>query len=229
MTSVRNVAKLASIVISASLFACVPEESDRQSTGVEAELIGISETYTGETNVLPQADWAMFLCMPTPTVHEIRRSRALGDAVHGRKLYTLYTNEPDMYARAGSVAEQPVVFDDGFFVVKESWTPEPLGDEKPEHGGHHVRGKDGRWYTLGEKSHLFMMLKRGDLPAESTDNGWVYAVVRHDGSEVIESGRIESCMECHASATTDRLFGLSDADRDSLRERLGLRAGEESD
>lgn len=62
-----------------------------------------------------------------------------------------------------------------------------------------------------------MMTKLSDAPAETTDNGWVYGIVEHDGSAVIESGRIESCMNCHKGAATDRLFGLSGEDRESLR------------
>ena len=54
---------------------------------------------------------------------------------------------------------------------------------------------------------LFVMTR---VPAQTpgTDEGWVYGTLTPDGRTVTGSGRIEACMDCHAGANRERLFGL---------------------
>lgn len=67
---------------------------------------------------------------------------------------------------------------------------------------------------IGDPTGLFVMLKVGGptnasptaaAPAD-TDQGWVYATISPAG-DITAVGRVASCMECHKSASYDRLFG----------------------
>jgi hypothetical protein len=65
----------------------------------------------------------------------------------------------------------------------------------------------GQWHRAGEAMELFVMLRLSpDTPG--TDDGWVYGVLSADGRRVIQEGRIDSCLRCHAGAPHGRLFGL---------------------
>jgi len=45
------------------------------------------------------------------------------------------------------------------------------------------------------------------------DRGWLYATTSLDGRTVHTNGRVPACMQCHADAPHDRLFGLQDVKR----------------
>lgn len=66
-----------------------------------------------------------------------------------------------------------------------------------------------RAWVRGRREKTYMMYKPpADSPiAAETDDGWLYAVLNEDASQVIESGRIQRCMDCHASAKHEKLIG----------------------
>jgi hypothetical protein len=125
--------------------------------------------------------------------------------------------------------DQPV----GQVLVKQSWIPKEIPDnakgvapvirriEEPAQGkdGKAVKKvqldhflpfakMDGKLYRADKKAALFIMYKL-DPATPGTDRGWVYGTVTPDGKQVTSAGRVASCMKCHESAKSDRLFGLS--------------------
>lgn len=108
-----------------------------------------------------------------------RVSASRDPETHGRKQYYLYAKNHEAYRMVREL-DQPL----GQVLVKESWVP-------------------GKPMTRGP---LFIMMKTGESDG---DAGWIYATISPDGSTVMASGKIASCMECHQSERTkDRLFGV---------------------
>lgn len=98
-------------------------------------------------------------------------------------------------------------------IIKESFHAVPYGPEMPD-DAHALYEKpdlfalkDGKRWKAGEPYGLFFMIK-GDESDPATDGGWTYATTSMDGTKVTSFGRVASCMECHADAPHDRLFGL---------------------
>ncbi len=129
----------------------------------------------------------------------------------GRRVYHLYASDAEAYD--AHVRDESAV-EPGFFLIHESWhareTGVPIERATPASTGARreqaVRGPDGRLYLPDEPYGLFVMLKEPP-GTPGTDDGWVYATVSFDGREVFEVGRIASCMECHATAPHQRLYG----------------------
>lgn len=127
---------------------------------------------------------------------------------HGRKIYYLFAKDAKDYNLGKGDA--PV----GQVIVKESWVAReeesPKASWQKHASGNEVNPvarHDGKSYIAGEKGPLFAMLKLAPDTA-GTDNGWVYATLSPDGSQVTAAGKLQNCMECHVEATRDRLFGL---------------------
>lgn len=134
----------------------------------------------------------------------------------GRKVSHLYASDAEAYD-AHVRDESPV--EPGFFLVKESWhareTDAPMERATPAAARAQreraVRAPDGRLYLPDEPYGLFVMLKE-PADAPNTDRGWIYATASFDGREVLEVGRIASCMHCHEHAPHDRLYGPARAE-----------------
>lgn len=152
-----------------------------------------------------------YLYVRVPTVEE------LIPPSEGRTVGSIRTTR--MY---GSVPADPQAF--GQVIVKKSFVAEEVDYDEitmPRNApiwylmdgrqttvaGHAVDVQAKRAYRAGEQRELFVMMKL-DPATPGTDNGWVYGVLSPDGKQVLNSGRIESCMECHVNAPHDRLFGL---------------------
>jgi len=172
---------------------------------IEARLIQIAGSRHEMTRVSGTAAWAPQLCVAPPGVF----SKSQDVATHGRKMYYLYAMQADAYLSlakdaAAPVAETPL----GQALVKETWIPTPVEElTEAERSSHTpVIGPDMREYVFRERGPVFVMLKAGG-DHDWTDDGWVYATLTPDGSRVTTSGRLESCMKCHADAPHDRLFG----------------------
>ncbi|MDP3275711.1 MAG: hypothetical protein Q8Q09_10985 [Deltaproteobacteria bacterium] len=145
--------------------------------------------------------WAPMDCLLPPS------SRPLldpgGNGPHGRKVYFLYASD-----RAAYLEHRDVL---GQVLVKESWAPREVATtEAITAGGWHgqcATGESGstRCVQPGAFNGLFVML-RGPVTA-ATDEGWTYATVDPRG-DITASGRIATCMHCHARATHGRLFGI---------------------
>ncbi|QVL30491.1 hypothetical protein KIH39_16715 [Telmatocola sphagniphila] len=193
------------------------------------ELLKAAAEYKSWGRVDDEYRWAPWLCR-TPEPGRARVSASKDEATHGQKIYSLFAKNqrdymnvlPEKSARVGQI------------VVKESWVPEEITDEKLKpsksadfsnvietkatpQAPREWNEKDDHFYPYawkGDKvfkaakqSDLFVMLKL-DPKTEGTDQGWVYGTVSADGKKVNSAGRIESCMKCHVEAKGDRLFGL---------------------
>ncbi len=195
-------------------------------------LLEAAASYKQWTRVSNFALWAPTMCS-TPAPTGVQESVSDDLATHGSKLYFLYASDERAYDAANhqisdddTMRKDPEVVRSqlvGLTLVKESWTPvEVAKDSQPADGtkwpDDHARGADGKVYRTGNQGDLFMMSK---LPAgaSDTDEGWIYGVVSADGSKVLSSGRIESCMDCHEQAPFDRLFGQPWAREERERRR----------
>jgi hypothetical protein len=154
-----------------------------------------------------------------PTPDGVQWSASSDDETHGRKLYFLFAYKPETYPgyalapgtapQAEPPARPPAELWSGVqqALVKQSWAPVEAALLKPGEDQSRLVAHDGKQYTTGEQKELFVMYK-AEPDAPGTDNGWVYATMSADGTKVLTAGRIESCMECHTKAKTDRQFGL---------------------
>jgi len=147
--------------------------------------------------------WAPTMCLsppsPGPLLSESRDTES-----HGRKLYFLYARDVDAY-RATLENDQPV----GQAFVKQSFDPIRMDSggrdfESLEWAGHATRRDDQHW-RIGSPRDLFVMYKL-DPSTPNTDAGWVYGTITPEG-EVTSAGRVANCVECHADAKRDRMFG----------------------
>lgn len=187
---------------------------------VNVQLLEAAADYRQWTRVSNSALWAPTMCR-TPDPAGVQESVSDDPETHGRKLYFLYASNERAYNAANhqisgddSMREDPDVVRSqlvGLTLVKESWLPvEVANDEQPVDGtkwpDDHARGADGKVYRTGSRGDLFMMTKLSAHTSD-TDEGWVYGVVSANGTKVLSSGRIESCMDCHEQAPFDRLFG----------------------
>lgn len=155
------------------------------SGGTEARILEIARGYPSFGRVEEAVRWAPAGCRaPIQLVASPRPSASRDASTHGRKLYYLFARDRGAYLHAREL-DQPV----GQVLVKESWVPQSDAPEVPTRRG-----------------PLFVMWKTG---GSGTDDGWIYATLSPEGTEVTASGKLASCMECHESAKRDRLFGVT--------------------
>ncbi len=183
------------------------------------DLRAIAAQYRGYGRLDDEGRWAPLLCR-LPRTGEARESDADAGA-HGRKLYTLYVQDPLAYAAVVPPAwEEPLVLD-GWdqVIVKESWVPAPWDgdlqawerwnrDESWGPSGLRPARRGGAFWKADELFALFVMA-RTNPAAPGTDEGWIYGIVSPEG-EVRAAGRVDACIGCHASAPRGRLFGPPD-------------------
>ncbi len=139
--------------------------------------------YSAWPDVYASLRWAPTLCIARVPTGE-RTSDAPAASPHGRKVYNLRVSDLNAFTNV-AIDEPPI----GFAAVKIAYTPNPDAPHQP-----------------GAFVGLFMMKRIADADDPSTDNGWVYATTDAD-LHITESGRIASCMKCHADAPHGRLFG----------------------
>jgi hypothetical protein len=207
------------------VLSCESKPSVQGATGVSAEvqasweeqLQRVGTEYSSWKRVDEHWRWAPTLCrVPTPTLH---RSQSASGATHGRKLYTLFAKDLDdyfgltegPYEHANSSEPVRTVAGVGQVIVKESWIPERVEPDEvpvePEEGEEVLRYavQGGDAWRGAQRGPLFVMMKL-DPDTPGTDQGWVYGTLDPEGN-VTGSGAMASCMECHAEASNDRLFG----------------------
>lgn len=180
----------------------------------DATLLDIAREYPHWHRVSDSANFAPTDCrIPAPA--GVLRSRSGDEDTHGRKLYFLFAKVPHDYRFLADPS--PV----GQAIVKQSWAavevpaasvPKlertgPMDRAVPAEYRAETRADGEHWFRTGEQRELFVMLKL-DPSTPGTDRGWVYATLAADGSRVLGSGRLESCMKCHTEDTSDRLFGM---------------------
>lgn len=205
---------LALSILAAALAAACATNPTPQPAPWDAALLDIARDYPHWPRVSDSANFAPTDCrVPAPS--GVLRSRSGDEDTHGRKLYFLFAKQPNDYRFLADPS--PV----GQAIVKQSWSavevpatsvPQlprtgPMDRAVPAEYRAERRDDGDHWFRTGEQRELFVMLKL-DPATPGTDEGWVYATVAADGSRVLASGRLPSCMKCHAEDTTDRLFGM---------------------
>lgn len=187
-------------------------------------LLRAAASYREWGRVDERPDLAPWDCRaPTWFPSHVRRSEA-DDAKHGHKLYYLFAgldgaSARDPYSSLGTseaVSEIPI----GLTIVKQSWVATPSKRPPKEHEAAWgeasidppppvtVVKHQGVWLEIGEQAELFVMAKLGAPDMPGTDAGWIYGTLTADGKTVTSAGLVRSCMDCHESATHERLFGL---------------------
>jgi hypothetical protein len=185
----------------------------------DERLLEIARTYTTWRRVSDQALYAPTDCRAQPPTG-VQSSRSTDADSHGKKLYFLYAAKPEEYLALGWSVE-PATAPVGQTIVKETFAPVEVKRtevpvSQPKDGLSGVRTPpeyliDGdKAFKTGERRELFIMTKiaAADAAPPGTDRGWVYATLAADGSKVIQSGAIASCMGCHDQQRHDRQFGL---------------------
>lgn len=127
-------------------------------------------------------------------------SEASSDTPHSMKIYQPWVKDWKSFSLADQ-EDQPV----GQIIVKESWAPKELPADAIATGSF-IAEHDGKYYTPDKPADLFIMFKV-DSTTPGTDEGWIYGVVTPDGKDVVSSGRIAVCVDCHQNARHDRVFG----------------------
>lgn len=184
----------------------------------EAKCVEIARTYSAWQRVSDNALRGILLCVPSPTLllerEQPTRSTSTHESTHGKKLYWLYVSDADAYPFGSSMRNRPpgahhVLAPVGQTLVKQSWSVKPVTQAWAEEPIHLVRciEENGQYFAADVQQELFIMTKL-DPATPGTDTGWVYAVVKPDGSEVIRSGMLSDCMGCHEDAANDRMLGL---------------------
>jgi Cytochrome P460 len=223
-----GIASLASIWLLAARAVDAAKTPDGRSAaqGEQAKkLLDAVKEYEEFGRVDDDYRWAPELCrMPIPGRAKFSAS---GDAdTHGKKLYSLFAKDRLAYVKHNADAKPMAV---GQIIVKESWIPEEVKSDAnpgmivkdlrkkkdmkiPPFGDYDhflpYASKDGKMFKASKKADLFVMMKV-DPKTPETDAGWVYGTIDADAKTVTAIGKIASCMECHAKAKNDRLFGLN--------------------
>lgn len=222
----RSVPAVVGLSLVATLVACsehgasdpTSESTEgRVGTGrdlLEARALQIAADYREWHSVYVDPHWAPTMCA-APSPHAIE-SRAKDGSAHARKLYFLFTNHLNNYLGLSDSDADNSHFADDFALVKESWTHKLVEGSPPveEDVASPLPAGEAGSATVAvpdERYALFLMFRVEPGPLDS-DDGWIYATTTADGSEVIEVGKIASCMGCHAKAPHGRLFGpIADA------------------
>jgi hypothetical protein len=159
----------------------------------EADLLKIASEYLSWGRVDDEDRWAPEGCniavRQSPlTIGPAHTSESTDGATHGRKLYSIFARNRDDYLNVTEFTDVAI----GQAIVKQSWISEEI---------------KGKALKTSKQADLFIMMKL-DPATPGTDAGWVYGTVKPDAKLVNSSGKIESCMNCHADARGDRLFGM---------------------
>jgi len=208
--------------LSCSTPEATPPPNERAVTPFDTRLLAIASEYRGWACVYRDPHWSPALCR-TPFPTGTWMSVSSDDSTHGHKLYDLFVRDRSAYRALGgedtlgagvgtsahslpgdndAAALWGTVSPIGQALVKESWRPvECLPTDSS------AITSMGKAYRKGEQADLFIMFKVGPATPD-TDQGWVYGTVTPDRATVTSGGRVASCMDCHAKAPHDRLFGM---------------------
>lgn len=201
------------------------DEPAREAGPFDEMILEAAQEYEGWERVSDTLHWSPYLCA-APMRRGAQVSQSDDESTHGRKLYYLYAKKPELYGSQLQVTLVPREPSDniGQVLVKQSWHPvevdpnsvepwrppenwEPEGFDQGYLWSPEYAFTNEKAYKTGEQGPLFMMLKL-DPGTSGTDEGWVYATLTPDGSEITAAGRIASCMGCHVTAKHDRLLGV---------------------
>ena len=195
------------------------DSASGDSQVLESELLKIASEYKDYGRVDGDLRWAPTSCR-TPLPSMARISASDDTDTHGEKLYFMFARDRDAYKSFES-SSQPA----GQAIVKEGWNPKLIDPEREipstlmdlERDSQGSRWyfkyakQDEKWFEPDGQSQLFIMYKPASPSQESsieTDEGWIYAVVNSEATQVLSKGKIDSCMNCHQDSKHDRMFGL---------------------
>jgi len=177
------------------------------SSEIQRDLLAVGRDYASWKVISDVARWAPTQCLP-PRSRELHWSNSRDDRTHGGKLYYLRCNEPDTYDWVDRHADINYRVPPGFAIVKEAHVPVEMTAGGEGASISTIAERGGKSYRAGAVASLFVMRKY-DETTPNTDRGWVYATLNADGTTITSAGAIQSCIECHATTTKDRLFGFS--------------------
>lgn len=172
---------------------------------IQRDLLAVGRDYKSWKLMSDAARWAPTMCA-APRTTELHLSSSRDDRTHGRKLYYLRCNQPDIYDWVDRNADANYRVPAGLSIVKEAHVPVELksGESAPHN---EVFDGSDKSYRIGAVTSLFVMTKY-DESTPKTDRGWVYATLDADGTTITSAGAIQSCIECHSETKKDRLFGF---------------------
>jgi hypothetical protein len=161
--------------------------------------------------------WSPLDCRAPPPEPAAISAVAASERGHGRKLYTLHIADFDRYA---ALTNTPIPKERGTgrigprakefqAIVKASYDPtqDKSAASTKLYTSIESVTMDGKTFYAGTPKELFIMVQvPGDT--KDTDEGWIYGTVSRDGKTVTSSGRVASCVNCHARAPHGRLFGI---------------------
>lgn len=181
-----------------------PDVNDEQ---FHADILAAADGYLRYALVDTSVNLAIADCAPASDAYAAPRlSQAEGDAGHAQKLYFLFAKNIAHYFNAQG-KPSPV----GQAIVKEAWTSKPSNSEARNLRRHASANRvnprvavGDKTLEIGKRTNLFVMIKK-EAETAGTDEGWVYGIVDSDTNEVLASGAVASCMNCH-SEKEDRLF-----------------------
>jgi len=189
---------------------------------VDQELLRISQEYQTYTLYDANANWTYSFCEPmTNPFKGDTMHMSFADpkkSPHGNLIYKLYVKDISTY-NAGIV--QP----EGQVLIKEVWNVRKLDYEndtvvnKRSHNPDstkfiplYLNINDREYYTPTTRKQLFIMYKV--KPSKDNDQGWWYGIVDIEKgvgeAKVLESMKINRCVQCHQYNKTDRIFGMLD-------------------
>lgn len=174
-------------------------ESDAENAKqIAARIAG----YQRWTKLTDRTRWAPELCAPPPSLTQpsLRLSQSRDESTHGRKLYDLYCNDAPAYRSA--TIEPRIAAPIGLTIVKEAHAA--IEVQGVASAGPATVTRGGRTFTPGPITSLFVMTRGADKGSAA----WTYATIDPNGTTVIAAGAIASCIQCHADAPHDGLFGL---------------------
>lgn len=185
---------------------------------LKKKILDVASEYAQYQLIEASLHWSPLACSMPPPPGPLA-SESNDTETHGGKLYFMFAKEGDAYRRCAE-SDQPV----GQAIVKQSWTSKPAQFEKnpdlyatqrefkfgPDNQATvqatpYLRKGDA-WFEVHEPAGLFIMLKTGEH--EEADEGWIYATTNAAGTEIRSIGKLNSCIECHADAPRDRMFGI---------------------
>lgn len=183
-----------------TLYGYETELSTREDLSAEIRLRFIfAELRHGKYEAVGDWNRAISSCAFFGSGPALNQSDAASGSPHGMKIYQLWAKDANAYLLAAKEA-QPI----GQIIVKESFTAREASSEEVTTSFYAER--DGKKYKPDEPADLFIMFK-GDPATPGTDEGWVYGILTADGKQLISSGSIKTCVDCHRQARHDRVFG----------------------
>lgn len=135
--------------------------------------------------------------MPKYSASTLFLSRCTDTTAHGGKVFELRVKDDNSYAYNATQPDSQLII-----MACYNWK-QGTGDLPHEPI---LRLTDSTYIQRTTPDKYYLMQKK---PANTlgTDSGWIYAVVGINGKQVLQSGLVANCANCHRQSKTDRMFG----------------------